>query len=980
MTNLRILCLSAACGIALVAFSQAREPWLTSRVSGSPEPPKAFAVERVYPHLRFDQPVELMPLADTGKMLVLEVGGRILTFDDDSQCAQVDLALDLTTRIDNFHRAFGIGVHPNFAVNREIYVVYAGGPVARADGTRLSRFRMLDSSPLQIDPDSEEILLTWASGGHNGSAIRFDQSGLLYFSAGDGARPFPPDEYNVSQDLSDLRATLCRIDVDRRDGQLGYAIPSDNPFVNLAGARPEIWAYGFRNPWRFSIDDSTGDILCGDVGWELWELVHRVQRGGNHGWSLFEGPQPIRSDLPPGPSPVISPLWAYPHTEGLSITGGFVYHGEMLPELQGSYLYGDYVTGLIWGLRYGESGADTNEVLAETGLQIITFAEGRRGEILVVSFDGGIYQLVRNSQAQLPSTFPRKLSDTGLFASTAKLIPERGVLPFQIVNPAWNVGATSQLLIAAPSQDSIVTSKQQRNWKYPVGTVFAKTLVRQADVHGTPTTRRMETQLLHYDGLSWQPYTYAWNDEQTDADLVDKAGMTLDYQFVNEQGVLESGKWRFHSRSECRACHSNQAGGAVSFTFANLKCTGPINSRESFSSGDQIDAFVQLGLLDRPPAGDSNPMVNPADESAPLEIRARSYLAANCAHCHCRGGGGTVALDLSLSNATSDIWAIDYPATQGDFTIQDAKVIAAGDPYRSILFYRLATSGPGHMPKLWSRDTDRLGLQVVHDWIVSLDTDASRRPTYDVRRAAESSNRLATENVESRQLATAQLEAELSVPDALRLAYSLQHADMPETERQHAARQLLQNADTLTRGLFERFLPAGERVVTLGDDIDAAEILKMAGDAATGRERFLHSRVQQCRNCHRLADQGQSVGPDLDGIAARRTRIELLESILEPAKKIEPLFATYVVVTADGQTLTGLKIDQNTQGIQLRSPDGKDHWIETDEIEHLQVQDTSIMPSGLAAAMTAQELADLLAFLNSLTDTTDGTADVSSAR
>lgn len=263
---MKIFYLSFALLLASPLTAAERVPWTTSRLIGSPDPPKEYHVQRVYPQLEFDQPVELMPLADTGKMMILEVTGKLYTFEDDPACAKPELAIDVEPLIDNFRRAFGFGVHPNFSENRQVFIVYAGNPVARPDGTRLSRFVMSDD--FTIDPNSEEILLTWHSGGHNGCAIRFDSKGLLYFSLGDGARPFPPDEYDVSQDLSDLRASICRIDVDHRDGDLPYSIPKDNPFIDTPGARPEIWAYGFRNPWRFTIDPETDRLLCGDVGWE----------------------------------------------------------------------------------------------------------------------------------------------------------------------------------------------------------------------------------------------------------------------------------------------------------------------------------------------------------------------------------------------------------------------------------------------------------------------------------------------------------------------------------------------------------------------------------------------------------------------------------------------------------------------------------------------------------------------------------------
>ena len=154
--------------------------------------------------------------------------------------------------------------------------------------------------------------------------------------------PSPPDVMMTGQDCSDLLSSVLRIDVDHAEPGKPYRIPPDNPFVNMPGVRPEIWAFGFRNPWKMSFDRATGDLWVGDVGWELWELIFKVKRGGNYGWSVMEGPQPVNVEGRRGPTPILPPIKAHPHSEAASITGGYVYHGTRLPELAGAYIYGDY--------------------------------------------------------------------------------------------------------------------------------------------------------------------------------------------------------------------------------------------------------------------------------------------------------------------------------------------------------------------------------------------------------------------------------------------------------------------------------------------------------------------------------------------------------------------------------------------------------------------------------------------------------------
>src|SRR5262249_9170728 len=161
----------------------------------------------------------------------------------------------------------------------------------------------------------------------------------------DAAEPTPPDPLDTGQDISDLLSSILRIDVEHRDAGRSYRIPADNPFTNRTGARPEVWAYGLRNPWRMSFDWVTGDLWVDDVGWEQWESILRVERGGNYGWSIREGRQSVRPEARLGPSPILPPMMDHAHSEAASITGGYVYRGRALPDLVGSYVYGDYQSG-----------------------------------------------------------------------------------------------------------------------------------------------------------------------------------------------------------------------------------------------------------------------------------------------------------------------------------------------------------------------------------------------------------------------------------------------------------------------------------------------------------------------------------------------------------------------------------------------------------------------------------------------------------
>lgn len=285
---------------------------------------------------------------------------------------------------------------------------------------------------------------------------------------------------------------------------------------------------------------------------------------------------------------------------------------------------------------------------------------------------------------------------------------------------------------------------------------------------------------------------------------------------------------------------------------------------------------------------------------------------------------------------------VETEPSQGSFGMANAKVVAAGRPLKSTLFYRMATSGSGHMPKLGHWDNDRAGLQLVYQWIASLESSGSESES--------------TENAGSDDTSVALKHfVELIFDDK-----------MTQRQLQVAGETAQASGTPSTAALFERFLPIQNRRKRLGNNVNRTLLLEMVGDAERGRERFLDGQSMQCSLCHRVQGSGRSVGPDMDGIGKRRSRQELLDSVLDPSKVIDPKYRSHQVLSTAGQLVSGLLVRDTETEMVIRSADGRNHRISKDEIESQRVQVESLMPSGLAADLTAQEVADLLAFLVSL--------------
>ena len=343
------------------------------------------SLERVFSNLSFDRPVALFQApGDTERWFVVEQGGRVLVFADDPQVDQAEVFIDIRDRVDDGPSEaglLGMAFHPDFAENHQVFLSYtrSGDPLV----SYVSRFISPDGGKT-LDPDSETPLLTLDQpfGNHNGGGIGFGPDGYLYIGFGDGGSGGDPD--GNGQNTHTLLGAMLRIDV---DSATPYAIPPDNPFAQ-GGGRGEIYAWGLRNPWRWSFDRSGGALWVGDVGQNQWEEIDRVERGGNYGWNIREG----RHCFPSAPcdsTGLIDPVTEYSHAEGCSVTGGYVYRGMAIPALQGVYLYGDFCSGRLWGLACDAAGTPATRVLQDTGLLISSFAEGHDGEVYVLDYSGG---------------------------------------------------------------------------------------------------------------------------------------------------------------------------------------------------------------------------------------------------------------------------------------------------------------------------------------------------------------------------------------------------------------------------------------------------------------------------------------------------------------------------------------------------------------------------------------------------------------
>ena len=730
----------AATALLLLSFTNAgkadkpaekRVPWTTSKVQGSPEPPAPYRLEVAFPKVKFFEPLEITAAVGSPRLFVAERPGKVFSFLADQKTEKSDLLIDVKKTV------YGLALHPKFASNGYFYVTYIVDPAKeQPNGTRVARYQAKGEPPI-ADPASEKVVFEWPNGGHNGGCLRFGPDGYLYIATGDGSGV--GDSLQTGQDLGTVSGKLLRIDVDRPDAGKGYGIPKDNPFVERKGARPEVYAYGLRQPWKYSFDRKTGDLWAGEVGQDLWEMVYKIEKGGNYGWSVREGSHPFRPERKKGPTPILDPIVEHTHTDFRSLTGGYVYRGERLKELTGAYIYGDFDTGRVWSFRHdGKKVSDHGELLA-SNLRIIAFAEANDGEVYVLDWvRGQVHRLVKAPKVTVTNTFPRRLSETGLFTSTKDLTPAPGLMPYSVNAQLYSDDATKERFLAIPGDGKIEIDGihypggpgAPKGWRFPNGTVAVKTFFLETEKGNPASRRRLETRLLHFQQLGgneevgdqvWSGYTYVWNEEQTDAVLVDRLGQdrTFTIKDASAPGGERKQTWHFPSRAECTLCHTMPAKYVLGLNTQQM-------NREADHGGgreNQLARWERLGLFTKPLPSAPEKMARLADYTDAKQdvgARARAYLQANCAHCHMQWGGGNADFQLLFTLDLDKMGIVGVKPAHGDFGVKDPKILKPGRPEESMLYHRMKLTGLGRMPHVASSVVDEQGVRLMREWIASM--------------------------------------------------------------------------------------------------------------------------------------------------------------------------------------------------------------------------------------------------------------------
>jgi uncharacterized repeat protein (TIGR03806 family) len=683
-------------------------------------PAAALGLQQVFAGVSpFSAPIlMLQEPASSARWYVVQQGGLVYVFDNQPNVTARRVFINLTAAIAGASGGemglLGMAFHPGWPANPRVYFSYT----AVANSQRVSRiveYRTLDGGQTADVATATVILqVNQPESNHNGGNIAFGPDGYLYIGFGDGGGG--GDLHGAignGQRLSTLLGKMLRIDVNGTTGATPYAIPAGNPFAgqvvcnNDTGAFaqncPEIHAYGFRNPWRWSFDRDTGELWVADVGQSAWEEVNRVVAGGNYGWRCFEGNHEYNSACGGNAATSLPPVAEYGRNLGQAITGGYVYRGSAIPQLVGRYVFGDYSSGRIWQIAH-----DTPPTVQVTGgldsnRNISSFGQGLDGELYAVDLGGTLQRIVAAGASG--RVIPAQLSATGCVNPADSTQPAAGLIPYSPNAPFWSDGAVKSRFLALPDGQR-VTQRQDGDFDFPAGSVLLKTF--------RLGTRLVETRLLmrHDDG-QWAGYTYEWNSAGTDATRV-----------IGGKSVDVAGQpWLFPSEAQCRQCHTNAAGNALGLEIAQLN--GPLTYAATGRTANQLATLAGIGMLELTQAPAQSPaMPDPFGAAGSLDARARAYLHTNCSQCHRPGGPTSVDMDLRYGTPLAGTRACEVAPVR-NLGIANARRIATlasgGNPgARSLVVHRPSLTGVDAMPPLLPRAVDAQGVQLLTDWVNSL--------------------------------------------------------------------------------------------------------------------------------------------------------------------------------------------------------------------------------------------------------------------
>lgn len=732
-------------------------------------PRQGYKLVDQFPGVAFASPVTIAaPPDETNRLFIVEKGGRIAVI---TNLAKPDRSvfLDLTPRrllTGGESGALGLAFHPGFATNGFFFVSYSLSNFTSSEGRgihqRLARFQAVPPAAATVNLTTERPLITQfdQAANHNGGDLHFGPDGYLYLSLGDEGGGL--DTFNNAQRIDkDFFAGILRIDVDARPENadptphpafqdathLAYKIPAGNPWVGAtqflgravdsAKLRAEFYAVGLRNPWKFSFDPETGTLFCGDVGQDTREEINVIVKGGNYGWAFREGSLagPKSSQAPAGQA-FLPPIHEYSHgssgtTTGNSVTGGHVYRGSRLPDLRGYYVFGDYISGNIWALRY-ENQTTNGWVRLANERSISGFGlDPRNGDLLIAAYTENKIKRLDFDPSIVGTPLPQTLADTGAFSDLASLTPQAGIVGYSVNVPFWSDGAEKRRWFSLPRTNTFIQFSASNNWVVPAGAVWIKHFDLVTN-EVTGTRRRLETRFLIKNSTGLYGITYRWEPGSTNATLVPKDGVEEDIPILSAGGLIRTQRWSYPSRSACLACHPVNAGGLLGFSTVQLN-----GDHEYPDSGptNQLRALAQAGYFQGPiPSPASLPRLVPANHpTASLEYRVRSYLDANCAGCHQPGGSAPNTWDARFVTSTAISRIIEGSLNDqgGDEANQ---LVSPGDLDHSEIFTRINTRGPKQMPPLASSELDRASVELLQTWINS--PEIRSRGSYQIWRSA----------------------------------------------------------------------------------------------------------------------------------------------------------------------------------------------------------------------------------------------------